>query len=58
MLYPNLVIAKETKGTWQTAHCSLKPDEPLLTFNLDFLEAIFQKTELQRKGNKAPHSTN
>lgn len=34
----------------QTAHCSLKPDEPLLRINLEFLHAIFQKRELQRKG--------
>lgn len=50
MLYPKMIIAKESKHTGQTAHCYLKPDEPILRINLESVDAIFQKRELQRRG--------
>lgn len=50
MLYPKMIIGKESKYTGQTAHSYLKLDEPILRINLESVDAIFQKRELQRKG--------
>lgn len=60
MLCPNPITAKESEWTRQTAHCSFKPDEPLLRIHLEFLDAIFQKSKLQSKGvtSKALQSNN